>query len=410
MTFRHNWRDLRASSEMRGALSLGLVLGLAYSLVGPFMSLFGTSEVGLSAFQFGLFMTATSLSAVVVSSWVARASDVRYSRRTTLLLSGCTGALGYVGYAFVRDGVWLVLIGSTALAVSAGSFSQLFAYSRDVIQRDERLRERAPLYMNVVRLSFAFAWTVGPMLSAWLMTRMSFVGTFLAAAALYALYTLLVFLLVPSRPPSAAERASATAVPLGRALSHPVVLTYFCAFALYHACSVMGMMNLPLYLTRTLAGDATDVGIAYSVAPVFELPFMVSVGFIALRVDHARIIRISLFVAALYYAGLTLAEQTTNVFLLQILSAFIVSVMSGLAITFFQDFLPGQPGTATNLYSNSARVGSLLGYLCFGAVAEKYGHRAVFLACAVACSLSFAALLLLGSRRIAFGAETRTVS
>lgn len=406
MIFRPHWQEFLASREVRGSLCLGVVLGLAYSFVGPFMSLFGTNEVGLSSLQFGVFMTVTSLSSVVLSSFMARWSDVRYSRRTTLLISGCTGALGYVGYALVRDPLGLILIGSTALAVSAGSFSQLFAYARDVIERDERLREKAPLYMNVVRLSFAFAWTVGPMLSAWLMTQVSFVGTFLAAAGLYALYTLLVLMLVPSRPPSAEARAIAAAAPLRRALSHPILLAYFGAFALYHACSVMGMMNLPLYLTRTLAGTETDVGIAYSVAPVFELPFMVCVGVFALRIEHARIIRVSLLVATLYYAGLTLVGETMSVFLLQILSAFIVSVMSGLAITFFQDFLPGQPGTATNLYSSSARMGSLLGYLCFGALTERYGHRAVFLACSLASFISFGAIALVGSRRVVLNGST----
>lgn len=400
MSSEHGWRDFWASRELRGALVLGIVLGLAYSFVGPFMSLFGTKEVGFNSLEFGLFMTVTSLAAVVLSSLVARWSDVRYSRRSTLLMSGLAGTLGYLGYALVRDGWVLLVIGSTALAVSAGSFSQLFAYARDVIQRDERLRDKAPLYMNVVRISFAFAWTLGPMISAWLMMRLSFLGTFLAAAGLYAAFTTLVLLLVPSRPPTAEAQALAEALPLRKALSQPIVFTYFAAFSLYHACSVMGMMNLPLYLTRTLAGAETDVGIAYSVAPVFELPFMISIGFLALRIEHARIIRVSLVAAVLYYSGLALAEQPLGVFFLQILSAFVVSIMSGLAITFFQDFLPGQPGTATNLYSNSARVGSLLGYLAFGTIAENFGYRVVFIACAIACSVSLFVLVLLGSRRV----------
>ena len=42
-------------------LALSLLLGLAYSFVLPFMSLFGTREVGMSTFEFGLFMTTTSL-------------------------------------------------------------------------------------------------------------------------------------------------------------------------------------------------------------------------------------------------------------------------------------------------------------------------------------------------------------
>src|SRR5689334_5655933 len=45
----------------RGILALSFLLGLAYSFVMPFLSVFGTREVGMSAFGFGAFMTATSL-------------------------------------------------------------------------------------------------------------------------------------------------------------------------------------------------------------------------------------------------------------------------------------------------------------------------------------------------------------
>src|SRR5690606_39355594 len=97
--FRSGCRDFWASRELRGSLVLGIVLGLAYSFVGPFMSLFGTKEVGFNSLEFGLFMTVTSLAAVVLSSLVARWSDVRKSRRSTLLMSGLAGTLGYLGYA-----------------------------------------------------------------------------------------------------------------------------------------------------------------------------------------------------------------------------------------------------------------------------------------------------------------------
>lgn len=66
-----------------------------------------------------------------------------------------------------------------------------------------------------------------------------------------------------------------------------------------------------------LGGGERDVGIAYSIAPVFEL----------------------------------------------LLSAAVVAVMSGVAITFFQNFLPNQAGSATNVYSSSARIGATAGYL-----------------------------------------------
>jgi MFS transporter, SET family, sugar efflux transporter len=393
---------VREKPDLKNAIWLSFVLGLAYAFVAPFLSLFGTEEVGMSPLEFGVFMTLTSFSAIVVSTVLARWSDVRWPRKTVLLLGATGSALGYAGYAVLRDWPLLLVAGCVLLGVGSGTFGQLFAYTRDVVEHDDELKPEAPFVMNVVRLSFAFAWTVGPALSAWMMQLVDFRGTFLFAAGLFALFGLMVARLVRQRPPRAEARARAAALPLSVALRHPVVLTYFLAFCLSHGCTTMGMMNLPLYLTRSLHGGTHSVGIAYSLAPVFELPFMFYVGSLALRVSHALIIRAAVGVAIVYYLGLTFAPSPVVVYFLQILSAAVVAVMSGLAITFFQDFMPGQPGTATNLYSNAQRVGSTLGYLTFGSVANALGYRAVFFVCAAACVLALALLASVRRSKLEF--------
>ena len=42
--------------------------------------------------------------------------------------------------------------------------------------------------------------------------------------------------------------------------------------------TTIGMMNLPLFILKTLHGDERNVGVAYSVAPMFELPLMLYFG------------------------------------------------------------------------------------------------------------------------------------
>jgi SET family sugar efflux transporter-like MFS transporter len=74
------------------------------------------------------------------------------------------------------------------------------------------------------------------------------------------------------------------------------------------------------------------------------------------------------------------------------MSAAITAVIGGIAITFFQNFLPDQPGTATNLYSTAGRIGGTVGYLAFGSVASAFGHRAVFWACTGLAVLALAIL------------------
>ncbi len=142
-----SWRSftgrLLRQRGFTGFLASTFSLGIGYAFVLPYLSLWGTGAVGFSVFQFGLFMTATSLSGIGVSTVLARLSDTRVSRRAILMLGGGAGVLGYAGYAFVRDPLLLVVVGVTAIALSSVCFSQLFATARDWFTREPALRRRS---------------------------------------------------------------------------------------------------------------------------------------------------------------------------------------------------------------------------------------------------------------------------
>ncbi len=392
-----SFHKLRSHAELRPLFLLCFLLGMTYSFLLPFLSLFGTQEVGMSPVAFGVFMTLSSLGSIGFSTVLARLSDTRMSRRRILLVGSGAGTVGYAAYAFVRDPILLTWIGVFVLGIAAGVYPQVFALARDMLRKDEELERDAALYMNVVRLCFALAWTVGPALSALLMLKTSFLGVFLAAASLFASFGILAYFWVPKEPHLSA--GAAVVAPLGHTLQTPSLFLYFVAFCLYFACSTVGMMNLPLLITQTLGAPESAVGVAYSLAPVFEIPFMIGVGFLALRLPLARIIQFSLLIAAFYYFILGSVSGPPQVYAAQALSAFVVSVMGGLAITFFQDFLPDQSGTATNLYSNASRIGGTAGYLMFGLCAERFGHRGVFFIAAVTCLVVFGLLSLAGLLR-----------
>ncbi len=384
-------RTLLRHRSFLALLGCNILLGLAYSFVGPFMSLFGTQEVGMSNFTFGVFMTITSAVSIVLSTVLAHWSDTRFSRRSMLVLGAVCGTAGYLGYAFVRDVVWLTLIGSFVLGTSSITFSQLFAHAREMLSRSDVPPAETPLYMNVFRLFFALSWTVGPAAAAWVNLKFHYEGTFLVAAAVFFLFLLAVLRFVPAATPFGRDTGTRP-LPLGRALTRPVVLAHFIAFALVFMAGTIAMSNLPKLVTETLGGDPRHVGIVYSVAPVFELPFMFFFGLLATRGNHGSLIRLSFLLSVLYYAGLAVVGAPWHVYPLQVISAAIVAVTSGIAITFFQNFLPDQVGTATNLYSNAMRIGGIAGYLAFGGLAQAYGYRAVFVFCAVSCAIGLGLL------------------
>ncbi|MET0790518.1 MAG: MFS transporter, partial [Polyangiaceae bacterium] len=217
---RRAFRTLRTTPGLLVAVFLSILLGLAYSFVVPFMSMFGTREVGMSHFEFGVFMTVTSLSGIVISTLLARSSDTRWSRKSVLLLGGGGGAFGYFGYAFVRNPLALTAIGALSLGVASISFGQIFAFARDTLEESELERTEIPFYMNFIRLFFALAWTVGPAIAAYLMTHYSFRVTFSAAAFTYVVFCALVALFVPWRLPSEASRQAAQALPLSVAFKN----------------------------------------------------------------------------------------------------------------------------------------------------------------------------------------------
>lgn len=387
----HRCRPLFVNRGFRVLLILNVLLGLAYSFVGPFMSLFGASpEVGMSPRVFGYFMTVSTLAGVVVGTVLAHRSDAHSTRRSMLLVGSVAGALGYLGFAYVREFWSLLLISTLILGFSTITFSQLFAHAREALVREGVAKNEMAFYMNAFRMFFALSWTVGPAIASWVMVATGFRGLFLCASFCFVLFIIEVWRTVPALPPLGAKAARAES--MFSLLARADVAAHFLGFVLVFASGTICMMNLPLMVTQVLHGDTKDVGIIYSLAPLFELPFMLYFGLLATRKSQTGIIRSGVIIVLVYYVLLCVVGAPWHIFPLQILSAAATAVVSGVAITYFQNYLPDHPGSATNLYSNAMRIGGTLGYLLFGEIAQRYGYRNVFVACSL---FTLTALLLL---------------
>jgi SET family sugar efflux transporter-like MFS transporter len=396
-------RRLLTAPAFLGLLATNFVLGLTSSFIAPFGSLWATQEVGMSARMLGLFMTINALSAIVISTFVARWSDTHLARRTLLVIGAGAGAIGTVGYALVRDPIVLTLIGSSALALASMNFAQSFALVREEIGRPEQEGADVPFLMGVLRACYALAWIVGPNLGAWIKARFDYRGLLLCNAALFVLFIGFVLRFVPHRPrrPGANDARPAGAppdAPRGSTwgLTQPIVLAHCVAFGLMFAASTLNALNLPLYLTQTLGGTEQSVGAAFSISPLFEMLFMIGFGHVAARGYQRSIILFGVSAAVAYYALLRFVTEPWHVYPLQILNAAGAAVTLSVAIPFFQDLLPGRAGMATNLYSNALKVGSLVGFSAFGLLATQLGNGGLFLVCA---SLAATTLAIVASAR-----------
>jgi MFS transporter, SET family, sugar efflux transporter len=378
-----------------GLLACSCVMGLAGSFVLPFLSLWGTLAVGMSPPVFATFMTSNALCGMAASTLLARQSDTRWSRRTVLLIGSTGGTLGYLGYAFVSQPLILMAIGATLLSISSVSFSQMFAHAREELARSAA-GANTSFALGVLRAAFSLSWTVGPALGALVVESHGYRGSFLAASGLLLVYFLLVLAFIPARapqPPTSAARRE----PLWRMLTQPRLLVNFIAFVLIFSALAMNMMNLPLLITQELGGSKRQVGTAFAVAPIFEIPFMLWLGRAAPG-KQAQLIRAGVLVGVLYFLALGVARAPAHIYLAQVLSAFTVAVTMSLAIGYFQDLLPGQAGLATSVYSSSWSLGSLVAYFSFGMLAGNVGYGGLTLFCAALAAGSLLVLVLAGRR------------
>jgi MFS transporter, SET family, sugar efflux transporter len=377
--------------DFAGLLASAFALGVGSSFVSPFLSLWGTQEVGMRPLVFGIYMTVTSLSAIIVATTLARWSDTHVPRKVMLLIGGTGGILGYTGYAFVRNPWLLICIGSTVLALAAVCFSQLFAHTRERFFGADIPGVPAGFLTSVVRVCFALAWTAGPSVGAWVMVHYGFRGLLLGAATMYAVFLVGVMRFVPFERRSAQTRAAARE-PVWQVLTRRDILAVAVAFLLIFAAHTINMLNLPLVITQVLGGTGVDVGFTFGVGPVVEIPLMLWFGLLAARGHQLALIRFGAASTVVYFLLLTLARAPWQVLPMQVLHGLSFAIISNVAILFFQELVPGQPGLATTLFTNSANLGNLVGYFSFGSLVQPFGNRGMFF---VSAALTFVTLVIM---------------
>lgn len=379
-----------------------LLLGLATSLAGPFMSLFAVQQVGMSPLQLGLFLTLNALSAVVISTRLGRWADRRSDRKPLVLLTLAAGVLAYLALSGVRSVYGVMATGVLLLAVSSAAFPQVFAFARSGFAgAPGDLPEKA---VTVLRAVFSFAWVVGPGVGAAVLSRWSFSGVFLLAAACYALAALpLLFVRppAPALPTSAAPQDDAAPSPLAQQLIAPPAPPMgwiVAAFVLYGMAMHMGMVMFSLFVTETLRGTEGQVGFLVGLCALLEIPVML-LFVLSRRLPSVEwLIKASLLLFVLHFGLIYLAQGMPLLVLTQAIRAAVLAVMAGLGMTYFQQLMPGRFSAATTLYSNTSVIGSMLSGIVAGAWAQLFGYRPVFVLCA-ALSLAAWGMMLWATRR-----------
>ncbi|KRV67989.1 MFS transporter [Aeromonas veronii] len=215
----------------------------------------------------GVIMGLYPLFQLVGSPWLGRLSD-RYGRKPLLLLS-LAGVLA--GYALMALGIaWrslpLLLLSRIVEGLCNGNIAIVQAMAADLAGKEHKARSFA--WINI---GMNLGWVVGPMiggyaavisgdysLAAWLAVGMTLINL------------LLVYWLIPYRPPVAATRLTAT-LSSRQLLLQPALLPYFALTLISYGAVQLYFTYFNIWLVERLAWDPAQLAQA---AVLVSLPMM----------------------------------------------------------------------------------------------------------------------------------------
>ena len=367
--------------RMNGVYAFMLVafmMGVAGALQAPTLSLFLSREVGAQPFWIGLFYTVNAIAGIGVSLWLAKRSDSQGDRRK-LIIFCCLMAIGNaLLFAFNRHYLTLITCGVLLASLANTAMPQLFALAREYADNSAR---EVVMFSSVMRAQLSLAWVIGPPLAFMLALNYGFTVMFSIAAGIFTLSLVLIAFMLPSV--ARVELPSENALSMQGGWQDSNVRMLFVASTLMWTCNTMYIIDMPLWISSELGLPDKLAGFLMGTAAGLEIPAMILAGYYVKRYGKRRMMVIAVAAGVLFYTGLILFHSRLALMTLQLFNAVFIGIVAGIGMLWFQDLMPGRAGAATTLFTNSISTGVILAGVIQGAIAQSWGHFAVYWVIAV---------------------------
>ncbi|EGJ6831884.1 sugar efflux transporter SetA [Escherichia coli] len=365
---------------------VAFMMGVAGALQAPTLSLFLSREVGAQPFWIGLFYTVNAIAGIGVSLWLAKRSDSQGDRRK-LIIFCCLMAIGNaLLFAFNRHYLTLITCGVLLASLANTVMPQLFALAREYADNSAR---EVVMFSSVMRAQLSLAWVIGPPLAFMLALNYGFTVMFSIAAGIFTLSLVLIAFMLPSV--ARVELPSENALSMQGGWQDSNVRMLFVASTLMWTCNTMYIIDMPLWISSELGLPDKLAGFLMGTAAGLEIPAMILAGYYVKRYGKRRMMVIAVAAGVLFYTGLIFFHSRMALMTLQLFNAVFIGIVAGIGMLWFQDLIPGRAGAATTLFTNSISTGVILAGVIQGAIAQSWGHFAVYWVIAV---ISVVALFL----------------
>ncbi|BEB83309.1 sugar efflux transporter SetB [Escherichia coli] len=344
------------------------------------------NDDGSQPFWIGLFYTVNAIAGIGVSLWLAKRSDSQGDRRK-LIIFCCLMAIGNaLLFAFNRHYLTLITCGVLLASLANTAMPQLFALAREYADNSAR---EVVMFSSVMRAQLSLAWVIGPPLAFMLALNYGFTVMFSIAAGIFTLSLVLIAFMLPSV--ARVELPSENALSMQGGWQDSNVRMLFVASTLMWTCNTMYIIDMPLWISSELGLPDKLAGFLMGTAAGLEIPAMILAGYYVKRYGKRRMMVIAVAAGVLFYTGLIFFHSRMALMTLQLFNAVFIGIVAGIGMLWFQDLMPGRAGAATTLFTNSISTGVILAGVIQGAIAQSWGHFAVYWVIAV---ISVVALFL----------------
>ena len=349
------------------ALIIGLI-GLVNASLYPYQSLIGIEMIGLSHSAFAAVMVLSSAVAVTTSVYIGILSDQKANRRRIALITASAILVGMALMLIAPHPVTFVI--STGIFISIGSslFGQTFALNRlasqDFPAQREGIQATVRAAMSVTFLMMLVFWTVA-------FAKGVGVMAVYISGGIASLGLLLVILLAWPRDGTTTWQDRPSGLRLSQAiaqLARPAVSLRLLCLGAVTSSGILYMVLISLIFEQAPGRSTSDVALYVGIVAGWEVPFMLLLPRYLGHIPRARLILAGTALYICHLVLMPLLAPTPAIWAMTFVAGLGGTAMLILPISYYQDLLVGQPGTAAAMMALQKLVGD-----CFAAAAFAIG-------------------------------------
>ena len=273
-----------------------LSASIGINMVTPILPLVAR-DLGAEGVWLGLAFSAIAISLAISTIPIGRLSD-RWGRRPFMIAGFLIYGSCSLGYIFATSFEVILVARFIAGFGAAGTFPIAMAYVGDLAPRD-----REGTYMGTFNVATFLGFGAGPLLGGVLRDAAGNDAAFVAMGSILFASAVLVFLLLPPRPPQPDGLADAEArgarVPLWVVLRDRMVRALAIFAFTQHLAMGAAFAFLALLMDENYGASAAMIGVAFAArtwSNGFSSPFF---GRLADRFDRVRLVTLGLVAAAI---------------------------------------------------------------------------------------------------------------